>query len=103
MCWGQLLKYIPQGIVQAVAREHGVDALARSYSVWSHLAEMVFVQLAHAFSPNDVCDWLRGKRQAITGFRVTPPARNTLAHANKGRSADFVQSVFWRTLAQLRR
>ena len=103
MCWGQLLKYIPQGIVQAVAREHGVDALARSYSVWSHLAEMVFVQLAHAFSLNDVCDWLRGKRRAITGFRVTPPARNTLAHANKGRSADFVQSVFWRILAQLRR
>jgi hypothetical protein len=80
-----------------------VDALVRSYSVWSHLAEMVFVQLAHAFSLNDVCDWLRGKRRAIAGFGVTPPARNTLAHANKGRSADFVQSVFWRTLAQLRR
>jgi hypothetical protein len=47
---GQLLKYIPQGIVQASAREHGVDARARSYSLWSRLAAMVFVQLAHAFS-----------------------------------------------------
>ena len=100
---GQLLKYIPQGIVQAAAREHGVDAQARSYSVWSHLAAMLFVQLAHAFSLNDVCDWLRLKRRAIAGFGVTPPARNTLAHANKGRSADFVQSVFWRTLAHLHR
>jgi hypothetical protein len=100
---GQLVKYIPQGIVQAAAREHGVDAQARTYSVWSHLAAMVFVQLAHAFSLNDVCDWLRLKRRAIAGFGVTPPARNTLAHANKGRSADFVQSVFWRTLAHLHR
>ena len=100
---GRLLKYIPQGIVQAAAREHGVDAQARTYSVWSHLAAMVFVQLAHAFSLNDVCDWLRLKRRAIAGFGVTPPARNTLAHANKGRSADFVQSVFWRTLAHLHR
>ena len=98
---GQLLKYIPQGIVQAAAREHGVDAQARSYPVWSHLAAMVFVQLAHAFSLNDVCDWLRLKRGAIAGFGVTPPARNTLSHANKGRSADFVQAVFWRTLAHL--
>ena len=100
---GQLLKYIPQGIVQAAAREHGVDAQARTYPVWSHLAAMVFVQLAHAFSLNDVCDWLRLKRRAIAGFGVTPPAPNTLAHANKGRFADFVQSVFWRTLAQLHR
>ena len=71
-----------------------MDAQARSYSVWSHLAAMVFVQLAHAFSLNDGCDWLRLKRRAIAGFGVTPPARNTLARANKGRSADFVQSVF---------
>ena len=82
---GQLLKYIPQGIIQAAAREHGVDAQARSYSVWSHLAAMVFVQLAHAFSLNDGCDWLRLKRRATAGFGVTPPARNTLAHGNKGR------------------
>lgn len=100
---GQLLKYIPRGIVDAAAREHGVDAKARTYSVWSHLAAMVFVQLAHALSLNDVCDWLRLKRQAIAGFGVTPPSRNTLSHANKGRSADFVQTVFWRTLAHLQR
>jgi hypothetical protein len=100
---GQLLKYIPQGIVQAAAREHGVDAQARTYSVWSHLAAMVFVQLAHAFSLNDVSDWLRLKRQVIAEFRVTPPPRNTLAHANKGRFADFVQDVFCRTVAHLQR
>ena len=100
---GQLLKYIPQGIVDAAAREFGVDTQARTYSVWSHLAAMVFVQLAHAFSLNDVCDWRRLKRRAIAGFGVTPPARNTLAHANKGRSADFVEAVFWRTLAHLHR
>ena len=93
---------MPQGIVQAAAREQGVDTQARTCPVWSHLAAMVFVQLAHAFSLNDVCGWLRLQRRAIAGFGVTPPARNTLAHANKGRSADFVQAVSWRTLAHLR-
>ena len=58
----ELLKYIPQGIVQAAAREHGVDAQASSYSVWSHLAAMVFVQLAHSgpFAPL----WASLRRQA---------------------------------------
>ena len=51
---GQLLKYIPLEIVDAAAREFGVDTQARTYPVWSHLAAMVFVQLAHALSPNDV-------------------------------------------------
>ena len=76
---GQLLKYISRGIVDAAAREFGVDVKARAYSVWSHLAAMVFVQLAHAFSQNDVCDWLRLMRRAVASFGVTPPARNTLS------------------------
>jgi hypothetical protein len=62
---------------------------------------MVLARLAHAFSLNDVCDWLRLNRRAIAVFGVTPPARNKLAHANKGRSADFVQRVFSRTLTHL--
>ena len=61
---GQLLQFIPQGIVQAAAWEHGVDTVARCYSVWSHLAAMVFVQLAHAFSLHDVCGLLGLNRRA---------------------------------------
>ncbi len=69
--FGQLLKLIPRGIVGATAAEFGLDAKARTYSVWSHLGAMVFVQLAHALCLNDVCDWLRLKRQAIKGFGGT--------------------------------
>ena len=65
---GQLLKYIPRSIVSAAATMHGVEAKARSFSVWSHMAAMIFVQLAHALSLNDVCDWLRLKARAIAGL-----------------------------------
>ena len=63
-----MLKLIPRGIIQQSARESGVDAQARSYSVLSHLGAMIFVQLAHALSLNDVCDWLRLKARAIAAF-----------------------------------
>lgn len=82
---GQLLKYIPRSIVSAAAAAHGVDAKARSFSVWSHMGAMVFVQLAHALSLNDVCDWLRLKVRAIAGLGLKPPSRNNLSHANKNQ------------------
>jgi hypothetical protein len=40
------------------ARETGVEAQARTFSVLSHLSAMLFAQLSHAISLNDVCDWL---------------------------------------------
>lgn len=100
---GQLLKYIPRSIVSAAAARHGVDARARTFSVWSHMASMIFVQLAHALSLNDVCDWLRLKVRAIAGLGITPPSRNNLSHANRVRQAGFIETVFWKTLAHLHR
>lgn len=100
---GQLLKYIPRSIVNSAAIQHGVDAKVRTFSVLSHMAAMIFVQLAHALSLNDVCDWLRLKVRAIAGLGITPPSRNNLSHANKLRPAAFMETVFWKTLAHLHR
>ena len=96
-----MLKLIPRDIIHKTAKETGVDLKARTYSVLSHLGTMIFVQLAHALSLNDVCDWLRMKARAIAAFGLTPPSRNNLSNANKGRSAKFAELVFWRTLAHL--
>ena len=98
---GQMLKLIPRSIINSAAAESGVNAQARSYSVISHLGTMLFVQLAHALSLNDVCDWLRLKARAIAAFGLSAPSRNNLSHANKVRSAEFVEKVFWGTLAHL--
>ncbi len=98
---GQLLKFIPRSIIHQAAKETGVDVKARTYSVLSHLGTMLFVQLAHALSLNDVCDWLRLKVRAIAAFGITPPSRNNLSNSNKVRDARFAELVFWRTLAHL--
>ena len=96
-----MLKFIPRSIIHQSARESGVDGKARSYSVLSHLGTMLFAQLAHALSLNDVCDWLRLKARAIAAFGLTPPSRNNLSNSNKVRDARFAELVFWRTLAHL--
>lgn len=97
----QILKLIPLGLITRHARETGVADKSRSFSVVSHLAAMLFAQLSHAMGLNDVCDRLRLKTKALARIGVTPPSKNGLSHANKERSADFAEKLFWSLLGHL--
>ena len=97
----QILNLIPRGLINRHALETGVDVKARTFSVVSHLSAMLFAQLSHAMGLNDVCDWLRLKSGVLARFGVTPPSRNALSHANKQRSAEFAEKLFWSLLGHL--
>jgi len=97
----QILNLIPRGLISRHSRDSGIEGQARSFSVFSHLSAMLFAQLSHAIGLNDVCDWLQLKARVIVRFGVTPPARNTLSHANKQRSSDFAEKLFWSVLTHL--
>src|SRR5262245_45855041 len=99
----QLCNLIPTHLVSELARETGAVLKARTFTPWSHVVAMLYAQFTHAVGLNDVCDSLGllcGPLSAIRG--ASPPARNTLAHANKGRPAEMAEKLFWRTLEHLR-
>jgi hypothetical protein len=63
---------------------------------------MLFAQLTHALGLNDVCDALRlhsGPLSLIRG--AAAPSRNGLSHANKVRSADLAEQLFWKMFDHL--
>lgn len=97
----QILNLIPRHLIGHHARDTGVDLKARTFSVTSHLAAMLFAQLSHAIGLNDVCDWLNLKKAVLSRFGVTPPSRNALSHANKERDARFIERLFWSVLEHL--
>ena len=99
----QLCNLIPIHLVSELARQTGVAKKARTFKPWSHVVAMLYGQFTHAIGLNDICDGLgllSGPLSAIRG--ATPPARNTLAHANKTRPAEMAEKLFWRTLEHLR-
>lgn len=96
-----ILNLIPRHLIGRLARETGIQSKARTFSVTSHLAAMLFAQLAHAIGLNDVCDWLRLKAAALSRFGVSAPSRNALSHANKERDAAFIERLFWSVLSHL--
>ena len=62
----------------------------------------VYAQLAHYLSLNDVCDGLRLYAGQLVGIRAAqPPSRNGLSNANKVRSWELGQKLFYAMLAHL--
>lgn len=63
---------------------------------------MLFAQLTHAISLNDVCDALKifsGPLSAIRG--ASGPSPNALSHANKVRDARMAEQLLWAQLEHL--
>jgi hypothetical protein len=99
----QICNLIPPFLVAKLARETGVESQARTYSPWSHVVTLLYAQLAHAIGLNDVCDSLRLHSGLLVGIRAaTPPSRNNLSHANRGRDAALGEKLFWSVLEHLR-
>lgn len=99
--FAQLLKLVSRTDIDALAHKHGIDRQARTFSAWSHLVTMCFVQFVHAISLNDVCDWMRSRAAAFGLLGVTGPAKNTLSHANKTRDAAFAEALFRRVMERM--
>lgn len=102
--FAQLCNFIPGHLVAKLARETGVEAMARTFSAWSHVVAMLYAQMTHAIGLNDVCDALRHHGGWLARIRgATPPSRNGLSHAGKRRDATMAEQLFWRTLDHLQR
>jgi len=85
----QICNLIPRNLVPKLAREHDVDKHSRKFSPWSHVVSLIYAQLAHSLSLNDIADTLRNHDGALhTVRRAVPPSRNGLSHANRVRNAD---------------
>lgn len=98
----QICQLIPAYLVAKLARDTGADRKARSFGTWSHVVAMLYAQVSHALSLNDVCDALRLRRTALSTVRgAQPPAKNTLSHANKVRDHALAEQLFWRMLEHL--
>ncbi|MGN0991843.1 MAG: IS4 family transposase [Candidatus Ventricola sp.] len=98
----QITSWIPDRIIENLARKHRIQA--RSFSATSHVMSMVYGHLAHALSLNDICDSLSSHAGTLEQIRgCTPPSRNGLSHANRTRSADMAEELFWSVYESLSR
>ncbi len=95
----QIIQYIPGHFVSKLAKECKVEKKARTFSPFSHVVAMLYAQLSHALSLNDICDALNNHAKSLfTVRRATAPSRNGLSYANKERNGDMAEKLFWEVL-----
>ena len=98
---GQIVKHIPAKLIEKLRRRHHIQT--RAFSATSHVVAMLFAQLSHALSLNDICDCLRFHSGYLAQIRdCTPPSRNGLAHANAKRDASMAEELFWDTFKDIK-
>ena len=98
---GQIVKHIPKKLIEKLRGKYKIQT--RAFSATSHVVAMIFAQLSHALSLNDICDCLRFHRGYLAQIRdCVPPSRNGLAHANATRDAGLVGELFWTVLADIK-
>ena len=96
----QICQLIPSHLVKKLAKKNGINT--RKYSAWSHVVTLLYTQLSHALSLNDVCDGLNNHSASLNLIRgATPPKRNTLSYANRTRDAAMAEELFWEVLKSL--
>jgi len=99
----QICNYIPAHTVSKIARETGVEEQARTFQPWSHVVALLAAQLTHSIGLNDVCDSLQLQSGPLSAIRgATPPSRNGFSNANRQRSADMAEKLFWSVLEHLK-
>lgn len=98
---GQIVKYIPAKLIEKLKKKHKIQT--RAFSETSHVVAMLFAQLSHALSLNDICDCLKFHKGYLAQIRdCTPPSRNGLAHANATRDATLAEELFWSVFADIK-
>src|SRR5208282_5283218 len=95
----QICNLIPEHEVSKIARETGAMDKSRTFSPWSHTVSLLDAQLTHCIGLNDLCDSLQLRSGPLSSIRgATAPSRNGLSHANRERSPDMAERLFWRVL-----
>jgi hypothetical protein len=99
----QICNLIPEHLVSKIARETGVRDQSRTFSPWSHTVSLLDAQLSHCIGLNDLCDSLQLHSGPLSTVRgATAPSRNGLSHANRERSPEMAEKLFWRVLERLK-
>ena len=97
----QIVKLIPGKLIDTLAKKHKIQT--RAFSPASHVVTLLYAQLSHALSLNDICDGMQNHAGILSQIRsCTPPTRNGLSYANRTRKAEMAEELFWTILHDLK-
>ena len=97
--FNQLLNYIPRSVVHSVARDLRADRYYKSFRTYDHLVAMLYSIFHHCTSLREVTTGLLAWDHRIQHLGINAhPRRSTLADANKNRSHEVFEKIYYKLL-----
>jgi hypothetical protein len=85
--------------ITAIAKEHKSDYYVKKFDTSDHLISMLFATFAHCTSLREVAASMLGLKGKMNHFQLKNiPYRSTLSDANKRRSHEVFQSIYYSLL-----
>ncbi|MCG2812779.1 MAG: IS4 family transposase [Candidatus Aminicenantes bacterium] len=95
----QLLQVFPRIHFAQLVKKHRTEHCSKGFSSWTQFVAMLFCHLAQAKSLREICDGLRSCEGRLVHLGIAKsPSRSTLSYANKHRSWELYQDLFYETL-----
>lgn len=97
--FGQLISLINIRKVSTISKEHKSDYYVKKFDTSDHLISMLFATFAHCTSLREVAASMLGLKGKMNHFQLKHiPYRSTLSDANKRRSHEVFQSIYYSLL-----
>lgn len=100
--FGHILTLFDRNEFKNIVRHHGNDRYSKGFSSWDHFVSMMFCQLALSKSLREICDGLKScLNKTIHLGLLRLPTKSNLSYANKNRSYELFENVFYSTLKMI--
>jgi hypothetical protein len=99
--FNQVLNFIPRSLVQQVARELNADYYCKSFRTYEHLVTMLYAVFNQCSSLREVTTGLLAWEHRIQHLGIqSHPRRSTLSDANKRRSHEVFEKIYFKLLSR---
>lgn len=99
--FGQILQLIPRHDFEKLVNKHNGEAYSKGFSSWSHFTAMLFGQLSSQSGLRGIESGLTINKNSFYHLGIKEVKRSTLAYANKNRSHEIYQDLFYSLLEKL--
>lgn len=99
--FGQLISLVPYQMVDKISRQMQSDRYTKRFTTWEHFVSMLFASASNTTSLRDVTNGMLGLEGKLKHLNLKrPPKRSTLSDANKRRSYEVFEKIYYRLLEQ---
>lgn len=98
--FNQLLRLIPKGLIEDLAKSHNSDYYCKHFTSYEHLVAMLFAVLQRCNSLREVTTGMQAWMDRLQHLGVKSyPKRSTLSDANKRRGCAFFEALYHKLIA----